>query len=45
MQQWIDLLLAAGGLCNLAAALTNLTTAVINRHSTSREQPHDGTQS
>jgi hypothetical protein len=39
MQQWLDLLLAAGGLLNLAAALTNLTNAIINHHNTSREQP------
>jgi hypothetical protein len=43
MQQWIDLLLAAGGLFNLATALTNLTTAVIS-HRTSRKQSNDGTQ-
>jgi hypothetical protein len=39
MQQWLDLLPAAGGLLNLAAALTNLTTAIINRRAASRERP------
>jgi hypothetical protein len=39
MQQWLDLLSAAGGLLALAAALTNLTTAIINRRNTSPEQP------
>ena len=38
MQQWHDLLPIAGGLLNLAAALTNLTIAIINRCNTSREQ-------
>jgi hypothetical protein len=45
MQQWLYLLPAASGLLNLAAALTNLTIAIINRHNSSREQPTNETKS
>jgi hypothetical protein len=31
MQQWLDLVPVAGSLLNLAAGLTNLITAIINR--------------
>ncbi len=45
MQQWLHLLPAAGGLLNLAAALMNLTIAIVNRYNTSREQPTNETKS
>jgi hypothetical protein len=38
MQQWLDLFTTAGGLLNLLAALTNLTTAVLNRRTMSRRR-------
>jgi hypothetical protein len=38
MQQWLNLLPIVGILFNLATALTNLTSAIINRRKTSRQQ-------
>jgi hypothetical protein len=44
MQQWLDLVPAAGGLLNLAAALTNLTTAIITDGNTRCAQPTSKTR-
>jgi hypothetical protein len=44
MQQWLDLILTADGLVNLAAAFTTLSSAILNRHNTLREQPTDKTK-
>jgi hypothetical protein len=44
MQQWLHFLQTAGGVLTLAAPLTNLTTAIINRRNTFRDRPANDTE-
>jgi hypothetical protein len=38
MQQWLNLVPMAGALLNLAAAMTNLVSTIINRRGTTSDQ-------
>ena len=42
MQQWLNLIPVGGALLNLAAAMTNLATTIINRH-TARDRADNDT--